>query len=107
MGADWICTWGTEEQLSVIQFVDLMTAAYESLLDRQRQAWKIQRGSALRGVMQQEPTVLARDGSLEIYSVIYNGSELDPSSERPLELHDGALVICQADVAKYSVPAGI
>jgi len=98
---DWVCTKG-ESGITVCQLTELLTEAMEAHEWRQRQDFETSRGTIGHG-----SKILMRAGTLKILSVSIAGEEeVDAFEDRPINIRDGGIVICHADLNEYEAAGG-
>lgn len=102
----WTCVRG-DGPITIAEFTDLVTAAVESFQEQQRQEWQRAR-SSVRTSFLQEPQTLAREGSFRIVSVApAGGEEVDSTDDTQIDVPDGGVIVCHADVNQYVASGGL
>lgn len=102
----WTCIRG-DDPITIAEFTDLVTAAMESFQEEQRQEWQRER-STVRMSLLQEPQTLAREGTFRIVSVApAGGEEVDATDDTPIDVPDGGVLVCHADVNQYVASGGL
>lgn len=102
----WTCIRG-DDPLTIAEFTALVTVAMESFQEQQRQEWQRER-SSVRTSFLQEPQTLAREGTFRIVSVApAGGEEVDSTDDTPIDIPDGGVLVCHADVNQYVASGGL